>query len=133
VTKETIGLDKVENKSATDLKSEFKGTIAAGDTGFTTGGDVYTKLNEKANTSHSHAASDITSGTLAIDRIPTGTSSTTVAIGNHGHDSVYSKLGHTHTGHSGEATGTAKKVWTYTGDGKYAWTSGYVDDGDLTE
>lgn len=50
----------------------------------------------------------------------------------HNHDTVYSKLGHTHAGHNGEASGTDKKVWTYTGDGKYAWTSGYVDDGDLT-
>lgn len=32
--------------------------------------------------SHSHAASDITSGTLDIARIPTGSSSTSVCIGN---------------------------------------------------
>ena len=31
---------------------------------------------------HTHAASDITTGTLAIARIPTGTTSTTVCIGN---------------------------------------------------
>src|SRR5690606_35375955 len=35
---------------------------------------------------HTHAAGDITSGTLAIARIPTGTSSSTVAVGNHSHD-----------------------------------------------
>ncbi|RTL08431.1 MAG: hypothetical protein EKK62_07685 [Acidimicrobiia bacterium] len=35
-----------------------------------------------AATSHTHAASDVTSGTLDIARIPTGTSSSTVAIGN---------------------------------------------------
>lgn len=35
--------------------------------------------------SHTHSASDITSGTLAIARIPTGTTSSTVALGNHGH------------------------------------------------
>jgi len=34
---------------------------------------------------HTHAATDITSGTLAIDRIPTGTTSSTVALGNHTH------------------------------------------------
>lgn len=39
----------------------------------------------KANTAHEHAATDITSGTLALARIPTGTTSTTVALGNHGH------------------------------------------------
>lgn len=38
-----------------------------------------------APSAHSHAASDITSGTLAIARIPTGTTSTTVALGNHTH------------------------------------------------
>ena len=34
---------------------------------------------------HTHSASDITSGTLAIARIPTGTTSSTVALGNHSH------------------------------------------------
>jgi hypothetical protein len=35
-----------------------------------------------ATASHTHAASEITSGTLDIARVPTGTSSTTVCIGN---------------------------------------------------
>lgn len=34
---------------------------------------------------HSHAASSITSGVLDIARIPTGTTSTTVSLGNHTH------------------------------------------------
>ena len=34
---------------------------------------------------HTHSADDITSGTLAIARIPTGTTSSTVALGNHTH------------------------------------------------
>ena len=38
-----------------------------------------------AAASHNHAASNITSGTLAIGRIPTGTTSSTVALGNHTH------------------------------------------------
>jgi len=38
-----------------------------------------------ASTSHTHAAADITSGTLNIARIPTGTGSTQVALGNHTH------------------------------------------------
>lgn len=38
-----------------------------------------------AATGHKHAASDITSGTFAIGRIPTGTTSATVALGNHTH------------------------------------------------
>jgi len=39
-------------------------------------------LADKANVSHTHSASDVASGTLDIARIPTGTSSSTVCIGN---------------------------------------------------
>jgi hypothetical protein len=39
-----------------------------------------------AAAAHNHAASAITSGTLDVARIPTGTTSTTVALGNHGHE-----------------------------------------------
>lgn len=38
-----------------------------------------------AASSHTHAASDIASGTLALARIPTGTTASTVALGNHTH------------------------------------------------
>ena len=41
---------------------------------------------------HQHAASNITSGTLAIARIPTGTTSSTVALGNHTHSGYQSTL-----------------------------------------
>jgi len=43
---------------------------------------LQTALDGKASSSHAHAASDITSGTLDIARIPTGSSSSTVCIGN---------------------------------------------------
>lgn len=43
------------------------------------------ELAGKADVGHTHSASDITSGTLSISRIPTGTSSSTVAVGNHTH------------------------------------------------
>ena len=46
---------------------------------------LQTALDGKANTSHTHAASDVTSGTFDIARIPTGTTSTTVSLGNHNH------------------------------------------------
>lgn len=46
---------------------------------------VDTWLAGKANTSHTHNASNIDAGVLAIARIPTGTSWTTVALGNHTH------------------------------------------------
>jgi hypothetical protein len=38
---------------------------------------------------HLHSASDITSGTFAIARIPTGITGTTVALGNHLHTGIY--------------------------------------------
>jgi len=38
----------------------------------------------------------ITTGTFDIARIPTGTSGTTAALGNHTHDSSYAALAHTH-------------------------------------
>jgi hypothetical protein len=44
--------------------------------------EVDTLLSGKAATVHVHAASDITSGTLDIARIPTGSTSSTVCIGN---------------------------------------------------
>ncbi len=46
-----------------------------------------------AAASHTHAASDVTSGTLDIARIPTGTTSTTVALGDHLHTGVYQPAG----------------------------------------
>lgn len=39
-----------------------------------------------ATSSHTHAASDVESGTLDIGRIPTGTGASQVALGNHTHD-----------------------------------------------
>ena len=44
----------------------------------------YTDVGAAA-ASHTHAASDVTSGTLDVARLPTGTSGTTVALGNHTH------------------------------------------------
>ena len=57
------------------------GTVAAGDD---------SRLSDaRTPVSHSHAASEVTSGTLDIARIPTGTTSTTAALGNHDHSGVY--------------------------------------------
>lgn len=50
------------------------GTVAAGDDA---------RLSDaRTPTAHNHAASEVTSGTLDIARIPTGTTSTTVPLGN---------------------------------------------------
>lgn len=44
--------------------------------------------NARTPTTHQHSASDINSGTLGIARIPTGTTSSTVALGNHTHSAA---------------------------------------------
>lgn len=72
--------------SAADATTTTKGIVQlAGDLGGTAAAPTVPGLAGKANTSHTHAAGDVTSGTLAIDRIPTGNTSTTVALGNHTH------------------------------------------------
>jgi hypothetical protein len=78
--------------------------------------------------SHSHAASEITSGTLALARIPTGTTSSTVAVGNHTHGNLSS------TG----AIGTTSGVPIITGTsgvlqaGAFGTTAGTFAAGDHT-
>lgn len=47
--------------------------------------NLVTDLAAKAATTHVHSGADITSGTVPIARIPTGTTGSTVAFGNHTH------------------------------------------------
>lgn len=47
ITKSNIGLGNVDNKSEATIKSDFTGSIASGNTGFPTGGAVYTALAGK--------------------------------------------------------------------------------------
>lgn len=54
---------------------------------------LQTALDGKASSSHTHAATEITSGTLALARIPTGTTSSTVALGNHTHSNYATTSG----------------------------------------
>jgi hypothetical protein len=49
---------------------------------------AYTASSAYATSSHTHAASDIASGTIAIARIPTGSTGTTVSLGNHTHAAI---------------------------------------------
>ena len=67
LTKSDVGLANVDNTSDAN-----KPVSTA----------TQTALNGKASTTHSHTAGDISSGTLAIGRIPTGITGTTVALGN---------------------------------------------------
>lgn len=61
---------------------------------------AWTSITGKPSTfppsSHTHPGSDLSSD-VPIARVPTGTSSTTVAFGNHNHSGVYEPLGHTHS------------------------------------
>jgi hypothetical protein len=59
---------------------------------------VSTELANYALVSHTHAASAIISGTIAIARLPVGVASNQVAAGDHTHnyDAVYAPLVHTH-------------------------------------
>lgn len=47
--------------------------------------DIVGKPTTFTPSAHTHTAAEIVSGTLAIARIPTGTSGSTVALGNHSH------------------------------------------------
>jgi hypothetical protein len=53
--------------------------------GYVTDGDLSSGLAGKAASSHVHAGSEITSGTVPFARLPVGTTSTTVAQGDHVH------------------------------------------------
>ncbi len=59
---------------------------------------IQAQINSRASSTHAHAASEITSGTIDIVRLPTGTTSSSVALGNHNHDAVYAALSHNHSG-----------------------------------
>lgn len=86
---DTTGLQaSLDGKQAAGSYAESAHTHAISDT---TG--LQTALDAKASSSHTHAAADITSGTLALARIPTGTTSSTVALGNHTHSNYATTSG----------------------------------------
>lgn len=58
-TKSEVGLGNVDNTSDATKKTNFTGSIASGNTGFITGGDAYTALNSKLNTSLKGAANGL--------------------------------------------------------------------------
>ena len=78
---------------AAQAVADSLGGAAVLDVGTTTGtvaaGDDARLSDARTPTSHNHAASEVTSGTLDIARIPTGTTSTTAALGDHNHSGVY--------------------------------------------
>lgn len=97
----------------TDLASEIQNSLTKADSaiqslptattttkgittlGVTGGAATYEHTHNYAPNTHEHTATDITSGKLNIAQIPTGTTDTTVALGNHTH-SQYATTVHTH-------------------------------------
>lgn len=69
ITKAMVGLGNVDNTS--DASKPVSTATS-------------TALSGKANTSHTHSGADITSGTVPIAQLPTGATSTTLAVGNRG-------------------------------------------------
>jgi microcystin-dependent protein len=115
--------------SATDYDAEWIDNY--------TNTQVDTLLSGKANSSHTHPSSDIVSGTLDIDRIPTGTTGTTVSLGDHDHSSLYQPLDADLTSIAGltGTTGLLKKTATNTWEldsTSYALLAGAAFTGDLS-
>lgn len=76
--------------------------------------NLTTDLSGKAATAHTHAAADVTSGTFALARIPTGTTSSTVALGAHTHapaDITGTALVKTDNAAGNQITGWANNYW----------------------
>lgn len=68
VSKSDVGLGNVDNTSDATKKTNFTGSVASGNTGFVTGGDVYTAINNSTG-----ALIKTASGTI-------GTSATTATV-----------------------------------------------------
>lgn len=81
------GDDRYYTKTQTD--SNFATTGHNHDSRYYTESEINTFLAGKSDTNHVHDAIQITTGSFDIARIPTGTSGTTVSLGNHNHDSRY--------------------------------------------
>ena len=81
-----------------------------------------------AAASHAHAASAITSGTLDVARIPTGTTSTTVALGNHGHELTSLAATGATNGHVLTANGSGGVTFSAASGGGIGGSTGATDN-----
>ena len=99
----TIGTGATLSYSGTGIvnASQYRGVSLVDSTefGYLDGvtSPLQAQLNGKAASIHAHAGADITSGTIDVARLPTGTTGTTVSLGNHTH-STYAPLSHAHSG-----------------------------------
>jgi len=74
-------VDGVAASGAPDATSSVKGVLQlTGDLGGTAASPTVPGLSGKANTSHTHAASDVTSGTIASARLGSGTASSSTYL-----------------------------------------------------
>lgn len=84
--------------------------------------DVSGKPTTFTPSSHNHSAGDINSGTLDIARIPTGTSNTTVSLGNHTHSDYVSKSETSSQSLSGSLSfPAAQQAYFGNQNSSYAW------------
>ncbi len=72
-----------------NLAVDFAGTGAAN----TVARSDHNHAGVYSSASHTHIASDVLSGTFDIARLPVGTTSTTVAVGNHTHNVLHNPAG----------------------------------------
>jgi hypothetical protein len=128
ITKTMVGLGSVDNtadtakpvSTAQQTALNLKANIASPTFTGTVSG-ITAAMVGAAATIHSHAATDITSGVIAIAQIPTGTTGTTVALGNHTHAAADIVSGVIATARLG--TGTANSTTYLRGDGTWAVVS----------
>ena len=113
-------------QTAIDGKAAATHTHAIADTtGLQAALDGKQAAGSYASATHNHAATDITSGTLAFARIPTGTTSTTVCIGNDSRLSdARTPTAHTHA--IADTTGLQTALDGKQTAGSYVTTSGSI-------
>ena len=80
ISKADVGLGNVDNKSEATIKTDFTGEIADKNDGFVKGGDAYTALAGKADSTHTHTASDITDLDVGVTAVAEGKTNGTVSV-----------------------------------------------------
>ena len=103
VTKAQVGLDKVENKSTAEIKSEFTGAIAENNDKFVTGGAVHTAIEDAKNSLKGEANDAATAETIAgAKKYADGVGTSAVSSANSYTDTSVAAV------HEGYGTGTVK-------------------------